>query len=153
MERGVTAEQVQEATRLCKSRGIQTGMFLMWGYEGEGPEDIEATLEHVKQSDPDVLLTTLAYPIKGTPYYDEVSTRVVSDKGWAESSDREFRIRGRHSRRYYQYADQLLRSEVELHRKMTSEKHAADTGSVAELQERATLARERLLATYTETEA
>ena len=45
MERGVTIEQVQSAVTLCRSRGIQTGMFLMWGYEGEELEDIEATVQ------------------------------------------------------------------------------------------------------------
>src|SRR6266568_81573 len=116
MQRGVTVEQVRAATALAHSRGIKAGMFLMWGYQGEEVEDIEATVEHVKLANPDVFFTTVAYPIKGTPYFDEVSSRLVSLKPWAEGSDRDYRIRGRHSRRFYQYADQLLRSEVELAR-------------------------------------
>ncbi len=35
MQRGVTISQVRSAVHQCKSHGIQTGMFLMWGYEGE----------------------------------------------------------------------------------------------------------------------
>src|SRR5487761_466000 len=116
MERGVTVEQVQTSVTLAKSRGIKAGMFLMWGYEGEQLEDIEATVEHVKRADPDIFFTTVAYPIRGTPYFDAVSERMVSLKPWAEGSDRDYRIRGRHSSRFYQYADQLLRSEVEMHR-------------------------------------
>jgi anaerobic magnesium-protoporphyrin IX monomethyl ester cyclase len=116
MERGVTVEQVQHAVALAKSRGIKAGMFLMWGYEGEELEDIEATVEHVKHTDPDIFLTTVSYPIKGTPYFEEVSSRLVSLKPWSEGSDRDYRIRGRHSRHFYQCADQLLRSEVELSR-------------------------------------
>ena len=34
---------------LAHEQGIQVGMFLMWGYEGEELEDIAATVEHVKQ--------------------------------------------------------------------------------------------------------
>ncbi len=116
MQRGVTVEQVQRAVELCKTRGIQTGMFLMWGYEGEELQDIEATIEHVKHTDPDVFLTTVAYPIKSTPYFEEIRDRVMPAGEWEASSDREFRVRGRHSRRYYSFADQLLRSEVELAR-------------------------------------
>ena len=52
MERGVRVEQVQKAVEMCRSRGIQTGMFLMWGYEGEELQDIEATIDHVQRSDP-----------------------------------------------------------------------------------------------------
>src|SRR5581483_6992108 len=88
MERGVTVEQVRNAVSLCKSNGIQTGMFLMWGYEGEEIEDIEATVEHAKQCAPDVCFTTVSYPIKGTPYYERVKSRLVSISGWAESTDR-----------------------------------------------------------------
>ena len=112
MRRGVTIEQVRAATALCKRHGIQVGMFLMWGYEGEGLDDIHATVEHVKQCRPDVCFTTVSYPIKGTPYFDRVASRLVAIGEWNRSSDRDFRIRGRHSRQFYRHADDLLRSEL-----------------------------------------
>ncbi len=112
MQRGVTVEQVRTSVKLCKTNGIETGMFLMWGYEGEEIEDIEATVDHVKQCSPDVCFTTVSYPIKGTPYYDRVASRLVSLANWEQSTDRDFRIAGRHSRRFYKYADDLLRSET-----------------------------------------
>jgi radical SAM superfamily enzyme YgiQ (UPF0313 family) len=112
MQRGVTVEQVRQAVALCRAGGIQTGMFLMFGYDGEELSDIEATVEHVKACLPDVFLTTVSYPIKGTPYYDAVAPRLVSVRNWEHSGDRELKIAGRHSRRYYQFADQLLKSEV-----------------------------------------
>ncbi|ABF39879.1 Fe-S protein, radical SAM family [Candidatus Koribacter versatilis Ellin345] len=116
MERGVRVEQVHKATELCRTHGIQSGMFLMWGYEGEEVADIEATIDHVKQSKPDIFLTTLAYPIKGTPYYNAVADKLVEVRPWTESSDRELVVAGRRPREYYQHADQLLRDEVALTR-------------------------------------
>jgi anaerobic magnesium-protoporphyrin IX monomethyl ester cyclase len=74
MQRGVTVEQVRCAVKLAKDHGIEVGMFLMWGYEGEEIEDIAATVEHVKLTNPDVFFTTVSYPIKGTPYFDKVNT-------------------------------------------------------------------------------
>ncbi|MBV9265558.1 MAG: B12-binding domain-containing radical SAM protein [Acidobacteriaceae bacterium] len=112
MQRGVTVEQVRNAVRLCKQAGIQTGMFLMWGYDGEEIPDIEETVAHVKTCRPDIWFTTVSYPIKGTLYYDRVAPRLVNLTGWERSTDREFRIKGRHSRRFYQYADELLRNET-----------------------------------------
>jgi anaerobic magnesium-protoporphyrin IX monomethyl ester cyclase len=112
MQRGVTVEQVRKAVRLSKDNGIQTGMFLMWGYDGEEMEDVEATVEHVKACRPDVFFTTVSYPIKGTPYFDRVKDRLVPIAGWAESTDRDFRIKSRHSRTFYKYADELLRNEM-----------------------------------------
>ncbi len=153
MERGVTVEEVRTAVGLCKSRGIETGMFLMWGYEGEDLEDIEATIEHVKRSDPNIFLTTVAYPIKGTPYFDEVSSRVVSLKAWAEGSDRDFGIRGRHSRSFYKYADQLLRYEVDLARLLKEGREITDLSLAGELQAKIAQAREGLRGSYAEVEA
>lgn len=149
MERGVTVEQVQSAVALCKSRGIQTGMFLMWGYQGEGLSDIFATVEHVKRSDPDVFFTTVAYPIKGTPYFDEIASQVVSSTAWEQGSDRDFRVRGRHSRRFFQFADELLRSEVELSRLQKQQ----DGSASAALQAKIAAARQGLQVTYAEMEA
>ncbi len=147
MERGVKVEQVQHAVALLKSAGIQTGMFLMWGYEGEELSDIEATVEHVKHSRPDVFLTTISYPIAGTPYFHDVAAKVVNVDDWANSSDRDLRIRERHSRRYYQFADQLLRSEVERAR-------ASETGApVASLDAAIAAARAGMQATGSEVEA
>ena len=149
MERGVSVEQVQRAVALCKARGIQTGMFLMWGYPGEDLNDIFATVEHVKRSDPDVFFTTVAYPIKGTPYFNEVAGDVVSSIRWDQGSDRDYRVRGRHSRRFFQFADELLRSEVELSR--LQRQH--ETSSSAELLAKIASARQGLQTTYAETEA
>ena len=112
MQRGVRVDQVRDAVRLLRDQGIETGMFLMWGYEGEDLSDIEATVEHVKSCRPDVFLTTVSYPIKGTPYYEDVADRLVRIGEWPTSTDREVRIGGRHSRRFYQFADQLLKSEA-----------------------------------------
>jgi hypothetical protein len=53
----------------------------------------------------------VSYPIKGTPYYDEVVPRLVKLGDWAGTTDRDLRIAGRHSRRYYGFADQLLRAQ------------------------------------------
>ena len=99
--------------RLAKDHGIAVGMFLMWGYEGEELEDIAATVEHVKLTNPDVFFTTIAYPIKGTPYFDAVEDRTRLPVEWATASDRDYVIAGRKGREYYRWADEWLRSEVE----------------------------------------
>lgn len=150
MERGVTVEQVQSAVALCRSAGIQTGMFLMWGYEGEELSDIEATVEHVKKTNPDVFFTTVAYPIKGTPYFMEVAGRVENDNAWSNTSDREFRIRNRHSREFYRFADKLLRTEVEL--KRLSHKPDGDAAAVNALREAIVEARAGMQATFGQVE-
>jgi len=112
MQRGVTVEQVQRAVELCRASGIETGMFIMWGYEGEQMEDVEATVAHVRKCQPEVCLTTVSYPIKGTPYHDQIASKLVNIGGWQESTDRDIAVHGRHSRRFYQFADALLKAET-----------------------------------------
>jgi radical SAM superfamily enzyme YgiQ (UPF0313 family) len=112
MQRGVTAEQVQWATKAAQRHGIQVGMFLMWGYDGETEDDLAATIEHVKRANPDIFFTTVAYPIKNTPYYQRVAGQLVLEKDWASATDRDYAITGRHSRTYSRHADKWLRSEV-----------------------------------------
>jgi hypothetical protein len=120
-------------------------MFLMWGYEGEELEDIEATIDHVRTSNPDVFLTTVSYPIKGTPYYSKVASRVVQIKPWGQTSDREFEISGRRPREFYRVADELLRYEVELARLRA---RAADSSTTMRLGELSTLIEDRRRSLY-----
>lgn len=150
MDRGVTVEQVQSAVSLCKQRNIQTGMFLMWGYEGEQLQDIEATIEHVKRTDPDIFFTTVSYPIKGTPYYERVAKSLVQLKPWNISSDREITVQGRHSPKFYEFADRLLQNEVKLARMQ----RAGDSGAAEqELRQQVITLRQGLYSTSTEVSA
>jgi anaerobic magnesium-protoporphyrin IX monomethyl ester cyclase len=136
---------------LARARGIQSGMFLMWGYEDEQMPDIEATIEHVKRSRPDIFFTTVAYPIKGTPYYEQTKDRLVQLEAWSKSSDREIKIRGRHSRRFYDYADRVLRDEVK--RSLLASQSATDPALVADLENRIRAGRQGMVDSYAEVEA
>lgn len=148
MERGVTVEQVQWATREAQRHGIAVGMFLMWGYDGETLEDIAATVEHVKKANPDTFFTTVAYPIMNTDYYRQVGDKVALDKPWEEATDRDYRIRGRHSRNYYRHADSWLRNEVEAHRLQEEDPTAS-----AALRSQAEKARTAMASIFDEAEA
>lgn len=112
MDRRVTVEQVQRATKLLQARSIQVGMFIMLGYPGEERPDLAATIDHLKRAAPDVFLTTVAYPIKGTPYYDEVSNRIVARGQWERMTDRDLVVEGRQTRLYYRFARRWITGAV-----------------------------------------
>jgi radical SAM superfamily enzyme YgiQ (UPF0313 family) len=151
MDRGVKVEQVQRAVEMSRARRIQSGMFLMWGYEGEEMEDIEATIRHVSTTKPDIFFTTVSYPIKGTPYYQQVQSKLVQLQPWAQTSDREIKLKGRHSRAFYAHADKLLRDEVQFAR--LSEDPGADSTLLQELRLSIQASRDGLHATRSEVEA
>ncbi|RPJ82195.1 MAG: radical SAM protein [Acidobacteria bacterium] len=112
MSRRTDAARLPEVVSLLSRYGIKTGMFVMFGYEGEELEDIEKTLAMLKACRPDSFLTTVAYPIKGTPYYDLVADRVILSKPWSQGSDRDFTVRGRHSKRFYRFANSWVVGEM-----------------------------------------
>jgi anaerobic magnesium-protoporphyrin IX monomethyl ester cyclase len=147
MERGVTVEEVAWAAKAAKRYGIQVGMFLMWGYNGEQIEDIAATVELVKHCQPDIYLTTVAYPIKNTAYFEKTAHSIVLQKEWAAATDRDYQIQGRHSRAYYKQADAWLRNEVEAERVAVQDPTAATLKRAA-----ARVARESMSGLAAETE-
>jgi anaerobic magnesium-protoporphyrin IX monomethyl ester cyclase len=115
MKRKVSVEQVRTAAARLRRRGIEVGMFIMLGYDGEQLSDLRATVDHLKRTAPDVFLTTVSYPIKGTPYYDTVADRLASPKAWHEGTDRDLIVRGRPPRRYYDFARRWMTAEVARH--------------------------------------
>jgi len=116
MDRRTNAGRMRDMIRLVKSHGIRAGTFIMVGYEGETWNDIKLTADHLRDAAPDDVLTTLSYPIKGTPYYNSVADRIVARRGWEEGSDRDLTISGRNSRRFYAHAQRWLQAEAELAR-------------------------------------
>lgn len=112
MTRQADARRTREQIRSVQRRGIEAGTFIMVGYEGETRQDLQATVDHLKAALPDEFLTTIAYPIRGTAYYEEVRDRIVEPINWERSSDRELRIRGRPSREYHEHAIRWMTHEV-----------------------------------------
>ena len=112
MKRRVTVDRVREASALLRRHGIEVGMFIMLGYDGEELTDLRATVDHLKLTAPDVFLTTVSYPIKGTPYYEQVADRLSSPHPWSEGTDRDLVVRGRPVRTYYDFARRWMTAEV-----------------------------------------
>lgn len=151
MQRKVKVEDVQHKTHLLQNAGIETGMFIMLGYHGETVQDIIDTVEHLKKSNPDIFLTTVAYPIKGTPYYAEVETHILQDGAWAETSDRDLYVAGRYSKRFYSFATRWMVSSVALHRART--KAPAPLTRQAKLLANIVIGRVGMALTHTQREA
>jgi radical SAM superfamily enzyme YgiQ (UPF0313 family) len=116
MKRKTEVADLLTKSRLLQAAGIEVGMFIMLGYDGEEVADIEATAVYLKQANPDLFLTTVAYPIKGTAYYDTVADMVATPLAWAERTDRDLQVNGRYSPQFYSHATRWLVNEVNLHK-------------------------------------
>ena len=112
MDRRVDVHQVREMIQLAKEHGIQTGTFIMLGYPGETPEDIDASIAHLKESDPDYFTINEAYPIKGTKMYTDVESYIAKDYNWSDVPDREIKFRRIYSDLFYKFAVRKVFNEV-----------------------------------------
>ena len=124
MKRKVSVGQVHDAAQRLRRRGIEVGMFIMLGYDGERVEDLQATVDHLKRTAPDIFLTTVSYPIKGTPYYEQVADRLVPQE-WAAGTDRDLVVKGRPVKTYYDFARRWMTAEVARHQHWRKGKYAS----------------------------
>jgi radical SAM superfamily enzyme YgiQ (UPF0313 family) len=118
MNRRIDAARVPEVSRLLRRHGIEVGMFVMLGYEGEAMADLQATAKMLAAAKPDQFLTVVAYPIKGTPYFEAVRERIAAPTPWEEGSDRDLVVTGRRSKRYYDFATRWLVNRVAWRRRV-----------------------------------
>ena len=112
MDRRVDVKQVRDMIRLTRKHGIEAGTFIMLGYPGETEDDIEETIRHLKESNPDYFTITVAYPIKGTELYEEIEAVQTTNLDWSTSTDRQVDFKRTYSRKYYDYAVRRVINEV-----------------------------------------
>jgi radical SAM superfamily enzyme YgiQ (UPF0313 family) len=116
MQRRIRVPDARACVTMLQRHGIEVGLFIMLGYEGEDFPELEETVTFLKESNPDVFLTTVAYPIKGTRYATSVADRMRSSGPWSGRTDRDYAVAGRHSKRFYSFATRWMVGEVTAHR-------------------------------------
>lgn len=79
MRKGTTVADLDRATALLRAAGIEIGAFVMLGYPGETKPDILLTRDLLRRMDPEVTLLSIAHPMKGTQFYDEVQGRLSGE--------------------------------------------------------------------------
>jgi radical SAM superfamily enzyme YgiQ (UPF0313 family) len=115
MDRRVDVLKTREMIQLTKQHGIEAGTFIMLGYPGETKEDIKETITHLVESNPSQYTITIAYPIKGTELYSEVSNEFLNQGlEWESSTDRDIDFKRTYPKQYYQHAIKWVMNEVYL---------------------------------------
>ena len=83
MNKQITTKQAYSAIKICKSQGIKAGAFFILGYPGENAQTILDTVKFASSLPLDYLSFTLPYPIPGTPLFERLNGKLVSDE-WEE---------------------------------------------------------------------
>ncbi|MFZ1518640.1 MAG: radical SAM protein [Ignavibacteriaceae bacterium] len=123
MDRRVDVDQVREMIKLAQKYGIQAGTFIMLGYPGETEDDIEETIKHLKESNPEYFTITVAYPIKGTELFAEVEAVQTNNFNWDSNSDRDREFKRTYNRKYYDFAVRRVTNEVNYNKMILNNKY------------------------------
>ncbi len=101
MDKGLTVEQIEEATRRLKAAGIRVGHFIQFGYSGEGFADIARTIGMIRKTQPDEIGISVSYPLPGTAFYDRVKAELRGKRNWSDSGDLAMLYRGPFTTGFY----------------------------------------------------
>jgi radical SAM superfamily enzyme YgiQ (UPF0313 family) len=118
MRKEDTVEDIYRAARMLREHGIELGVFVMLGYPGETRADVDATLRMLHTIEPDVTLLSVAHPMKGTQFYDQVSHRVEKPPGWEEANGGRLAFRMDYHRSFYEVAQRMIWAETDLVRRL-----------------------------------
>lgn len=119
MDRRVDVDVVKEAIQKTNSMDMETGTFIMLGYPGEDLDDINTTVQYLKDANPTHFTITIAYPIKGTSLYSDIEKDIITQPDWETSTDREIDFKRTYSRKFYDYAVKRVVNEVNYHREIS----------------------------------
>ena len=112
MKKGTTVKQVRTAARITQELGMQAGFFILLGYPDETTADIRMTINLLKETKPDVFGTSVAFPMKGTEFYERVSDRIIPNENWSSRNQNKLLFKAKHPRLYYWFAVRWLVKEV-----------------------------------------
>lgn len=118
MEKGTTVEEIRAATRLLHSAGIRVGFFLQFGYPGEIREDIQLTLDLVRECMPDEIGVSVSYPLPGTKFYERVKKGLRSKQNWFSSQDLDLMFPGEYHPDFYRSLHKVLHKKFSVWRGM-----------------------------------
>ncbi|MGE5236416.1 MAG: B12-binding domain-containing radical SAM protein [Acidobacteriota bacterium] len=116
MDKGTKVEQIYRASRRLHDAGVEVCFFLQFGYPGETREDIEKTLQMVRDCRPDDIGMSVSYPLPGTRFFDSVKAELGRQQNWQDSSDLAMLYRGPFTTAFYRQLHTVLHKEFRARR-------------------------------------
>ena len=116
MEKGIRVDQIANATRRRRARGVGVAFFLQFGYPGETLEDIQRTLEMLRACRPDDIGVSVSYPLPGTAFYERVKAQLGQKQNWVDSDDLAMMYRSTYPPEFYRVLHRLVHAEFRSHR-------------------------------------
>jgi anaerobic magnesium-protoporphyrin IX monomethyl ester cyclase len=116
MDKGGKVEDIYRATRLLQQQGIEVGFFLQFGYPGEMWQDIQLTLQMVRDCMPDDIGISVSYPLPGTKFFERVRLELGEKQNWIDSQDLAMLYQGPYPTEFYRVLHARVHHEFRLRR-------------------------------------
>ena len=116
MEKGTRVDQIVGASRRLRAVGIEVCFFLQFGYPGETRDDIERTLQMVRDCRPDDIGVSVSYPLPGTTFYQRVQAQLGQKQNWIDSNDLAMMYRATYVPDFYRALHAFVHAEFRAHR-------------------------------------
>ena len=113
MDKGTRVEQIKKARNNLRNEGIRACYFLQFGYPGETWEDIQKTIELVRETRPDDIGVSVSYPLPGTAFFERVQGELGQKSNWSDSEDLSMMFRGAYTDQFYRALHDFLHALVD----------------------------------------
>jgi anaerobic magnesium-protoporphyrin IX monomethyl ester cyclase len=112
MDKGIRVHQIYDACSNLRRNGIRACLFLQFGYPGEEWEEIQATIDMVRDVKPDDVGISVSYPLPGTRFFQIVSSQLGSKANWSDSGDLAMMYHGAYPTGFYRALADAIHAEV-----------------------------------------
>jgi anaerobic magnesium-protoporphyrin IX monomethyl ester cyclase len=108
MDKGITTEQIEQATLLLKKYGIRPSFFIQFGYLGETMIDIKKTITMISKLMPSEIGVSVSYPLPGTRFYEKVKEQLQDKANWTDSDELALMFRNTYQPLFYKELHQYV---------------------------------------------
>ncbi len=112
MDKGTDARQIPVVRERLRDAGIRACYFLQFGYAGETFEDIEQTVQLVRDTLPDEIGISVSYPLPGTRFHEMVKAQLNGQDHWQDSNDLAMMFQGTYQTPFYRHLHRLLHRDL-----------------------------------------
>src|SRR5581483_5229236 len=112
MDKGISVAEIPAVRERLRSAGIRTCFFIQFGYPGETLDDIQATVNLVRETLPDEIGVSVSNPLPGTRFHELVRLELGAKDHWDHSSDLAMMFRGTYRSEFYRDLHDLLHRDL-----------------------------------------
>jgi anaerobic magnesium-protoporphyrin IX monomethyl ester cyclase len=116
MDKGDRVEDIHRAAQRLQAHNIQVGFFLQFGYPGEGWDEIQQTIQMVRDCAPDDIGISVSYPLPGTKFFERVKLELGEKQNWVDSDDLAMLYHGPYPQAFYRILHARIHHEFRLRR-------------------------------------